>query len=605
MRIVYSLIKDFTQVGHYLGQKRLLSYSNLFSTHVPRIRCSYFRYQIIHDRLVTVRGMATLPNLPLLNAIASHPPSKTAIIHNASKKEFTYSSLLKDISRWRSVLATLPVSSDGSGRRVAIMGENSYEFLTVLLATISLPQTIAVPLCTSHTLPEITYQLNDADCLAIITTKRFQEKLAPLVGQRKFIIIDETELPPVDLDIKFASTETEMAEMKSGIILYTSGTSGNPKGVVIPNSTLKSQAQSLIKAWKISDEDTLLHTLPLHHIHGILNAMLVPLFVGATIVFQFPFNAPSVLSLLAHEDASAPIITVYTAVPTVYSRLSTLYRSLPANRQAAITSSIGKNLHLAMCGSAALPDPLREGWHQLSGGHPQLLERYGMTEVGMALSQPLEEEKRQSGSVGKPLPGVHARIVDKDTGNVLYHSIGWESETWVAEKPTGDDQLLGEIELSGPTIFKEYWRKPEATAASFVTDENTSERWFKTGDIAGVDSEGRFWIKGRESMDIIKSGGEKISALEIEREILSLPGIQECAVVGLPSEEWGQSVAAVMVMREGVEPMQFDILKASLKQRLTGYKIPKELKIVDTIPRNQMGKVNKKTLVKFVWPEKF
>ncbi|KAK9487524.1 hypothetical protein V1527DRAFT_404060 [Lipomyces starkeyi] len=544
--------------------------------------------------------MATLPNLPLLSALSSHPPAKVAIIHSSSRKAFDYRSLLCDIFRWRSVLSKL--GSDARDKRIAIMGENSYEFVVCLLAATSLPRTIAVPLCPSHTTPEITYQLNDADCCAIVTTERFKEKLAPLVNGRDFVIYEDVELPPSE-NVTIAKDPSDAIDT-SGIILYTSGTSGNPKGVVIPNATLHAQASSLIKAWEIAPRDTILHTLPLHHIHGILNALLVPLFVGSTIVFQFPFAAGPVLSLLAHEDARAPEISIYTAVPTVYARLSTLYRSLPPAKQASITDAIPKSLHLAMCGSAALPDPLRDGWAQLSGGHPQLLERYGMTEVGMALSQPLKESERASGSVGKPLPGVYARLVDKDTLEVLYQSVGWQSEEWITKKPEGDGQVLGEIELSGPTIFKEYWRKPDATVGSFVTDAS-GRNWFRTGDIAGIDSAGSWWIKGRESMDIIKSGGEKLSALEIEREILSLVGIAECAVVGLPSPEWGQAVATVVVMQANVEPITYDSLKAELKKRLTGYKIPKELKIVAQIPRNQMGKVNKKTLVKQVWPEKF
>ncbi|KAK9380221.1 uncharacterized protein V2V93DRAFT_359741 [Kockiozyma suomiensis] len=546
--------------------------------------------------------MASLPALPVIKAIASHLPTKTAIIHNSSRKDFNYGSLLKDIARWRSVLATLGDATVES-KRIAIMGENSYQFVICLLAAVSLPDTIAVPLCPSHTAPEITYQLNDSDCCAIVATERFKEKLAPLVGERQFIIYEDVVLPESQ-EVAVEEDTTGIVN-SSGIILYTSGTSGNPKGVVIPNATLTAQSLSLIKAWEIKETDTLLHTLPLHHIHGILNALLVPLFVGATVLFQFPFAAGPVLSLLAHEDETAPAITIYTAVPTVYSRLSTLYRTFTPEKQAEVTAAVPKNLHLAMCGSAALPDPLRNGWAELSGGQPQLLERYGMTEVGMALSQPLSEDERNSGSVGKPLPGVYARLVDKDTFKVLYESVGWESEKWYAAEPASeDDQVLGEIELSGPTIFKEYWRKKEATEESFTTDAS-GRKWFKTGDIAGVDGAGRWWIKGRESMDIIKSGGEKISALEIEREILSLEGILECAVVGLPSLEWGQSVATVLVMADGYSPMEFADLKAQLRLRLTGYKLPKELKIIDQIPRNQMGKVNKKTLVKQVWPEKF
>ncbi|KAK9473376.1 uncharacterized protein V1510DRAFT_363284 [Dipodascopsis tothii] len=525
-----------------------------------------------------------LPSLPVIKALAAHPPTKTAIVHNASGKTFTYGSLVADIAKWRAFLGGF--KNPGTGRRIALMGENSYEFVACLLAIVTLENTIAIPLCTSHTAAELTYQLDDADCALLITTARFVDKLTPLAGGRDLLVIDQVfpTLPATET-VAVSAPAVE----GSGIILYTSGTSGNPKGVVITAATLLAQSQSLIRAWNIDAADVLLHTLPLHHIHGILNALLVPLTVGATVVFQFPFVAPAVLDLLAATDPAKPVITIYTAVPTIYARLATVYRGLPAERQAEVTAAVSKNLGLAMCGSAALPEPLRDGWHALSGGHPQLLERYGMTEVGMALSQPRAEADRVSGSVGKPLPGVRARLVDKDTGDVVYETVGWESEKFLTPVPTdGDAQLIGEIELAGPTVFTYYWNKPEPTASSFVTDD-AGISWFKTGDIAGVDAAGRFWIKGRESMDIIKSGGEKISALEIEREILSLDGVAECAVVGLPNVEWGQAVAAVVVPT-GTRELTLPTLKSELRLRLSGYKTPKELKVVEQIPRNQMGK---------------
>ena len=225
-----------------------------------------------------------------------------------------------------------------------------------------------------------------------------------------------------------------------------------------------------------------------------------------------------------------------------------------------------------------------------------------MTEVGMALSCGLEDSDRIDGSVGWPLPSVEARLVDPDTFETI---------------PESDLDRQGEIQLRGPTIFKGYWNNPEATAKEF-----TNDRWFKTGDIAvrrhvpgaGVGKSGdwakgpAYFILGRQSADIIKTGGEKVSALEIERELLSLPQISECAVVGLPSEAWGQKVAAVVVLSEagktggrGGKAWGAMDMRRALKGKLVMYKIPQDLKIVEQIPRNAMGKVNKKELVKEIF----
>lgn len=385
---------------------------------------------------------------------------------------------------------------------------------------------------------------------------------------------------------------------------------GFQKGVLLPQSVLTAQCQSLLQAWEYTPADHLLHVLPLHHIHGTVNAILTPLLAGSTVEFMFPFNPTHVWERFAgpflpnNPKGQAPI-TFFTVVPTVYNRLLSSHSTLSPELQAATREAINpRNLRLNISGSAALPTPTKKAWTDLSGGNV-LLERYGMTEVGMALSCGLSFADRIDGSVGWPLPSVTARLVDTDTHTIIEH--GDEID------PATGRERHGEIQLKGPTIFREYWRNPAATASEF-----TSDGYFKTGDVAvrrpvegagnGASGEwakgSAYFILGRKSADIIKTGGEKVSALEVEREILSLPQIAECAVVGLVSEAWGQKVAAVVVLSEagmtggrGGKAFGAMDLRRALKDQLVAYKIPQDMKVVEMIPRNAMGKINKKLLV--------
>jgi acyl-CoA synthetase (AMP-forming)/AMP-acid ligase II len=393
---------------------------------------------------------------------------------------------------------------------------------------------------------------------------------------------------------------------------------------------MTAQAKSLLQAWEYSPSDHLLHVLPLHHIHGTINAIFTPLFAGSTIEFLFPFNADAVWRRFAApfltpdqtHNADSPHhqhrkITFFTAVPTIYARLLTTHRALPPDMQSATRTAISPaNLRLAISGSAALPTPTKRAWSDLSGGNV-LLERFGMTEVGMALSCGLAVADRADGSVGWPLPGVEARLVDVDTHQVIERG---------AERDREGRERVGEIQLRGATIFAEYWRNPEATAKEFVDSKDGRGQWFKTGDVAvrrAVDGAGRstaasqrdwargeylYFILGRRSADIIKSGGEKVSALEVEREMLALPQVAEVAVLAVPSGKWGQKVGAVVIVdREHVPEGRWSPLemRRALKGRLASYKIPQVLKVVDHIPRNAMGKINKKLLVKEIFQDEF
>lgn len=398
------------------------------------------------------------------------------------------------------------------------------------------------------------------------------------------------------------------------------------KGVLLPQSVLTAQCQSLIEAWNYTPSDHLLHVLPLHHIHGTVNALLTPLFAGSSIEFMYPFNADAVWKRLATPflatdgktpngttttTTTRPMVTFFTVVPTVYSRLLASHKILPPELQEATRQAISPaNLRVNISGSAALPTPIKAAWQALSRGNV-LLERYGMTEVGMALSCGLDFADRVDASVGWPLPSVQARLMDVDTGEVV---------------PPGQDvdaagrERSGEIQLRGPTIFKEYWRNPDATAKEFIADPDGHGPWFKTGDVAvrrPVPSAGHnaaqpwahgplYFIQGRLTADIIKTGGEKVSALEVERELLSLPEVAEAAVVAVPSGNWGQKVGAIIILDTDVVQQWSPLdMRRALKSRLATYKIPQVMRVVDHIPRNAMGKINKKQLVRAIFADEF
>jgi acyl-CoA synthetase (AMP-forming)/AMP-acid ligase II len=266
-----------------------------------------------------------------------------------------------------------------------------------------------------------------------------------------------------------------------------------------------------------------------------------------------------------------PQVTLFMCVPTVYVRLIAYYDESLASTQSSEVAAACQKFRLQICGSAALPSPIKRKWEKISGG-VVLLERYGLTETGMALSNGYESEKRIDGSVGWALPGVTVRLIATDGTN---------------RDVTTADNEPGEIQVKGDNVFLEYWRKSEATAKEF-----TDDGFFKTGDIAVSDKsrQGAFFIQGRASVDIIKSGGYKISALDVERELLSLGVIDAAAVVGLDDEEWGQSVAAIVTLMNSAKELKLKDLRNMLRKNMAPYKIPTILKVIDEIPRNKMGK---------------
>lgn len=300
------------------------------------------------------------------------------------------------------------------------------------------------------------------------------------------------------------------------------------------HATITFQARCLVEAWKYSRSDHLIHVLPLHHVHGIINGLTATLLAGGTVEMHAKFDAKTVWDRWTERGS-----TMFMAVPTVYSRLIDYFDSSIRGTESETAAREGANaLRLVVSGSAALPVSTKRKFEEITGH--ELLERYGMTEIGMGLSCGLEREKRIDGSVGWPLPGVQVRLTDPETSQVITSS---------------GDELSGNIEIKGPGLLAEYFRQPEATAKTF-----TEDGWFKTGDVARRDASGAYFILGRESVDLIKSGGYKISALEVERKILgnAVLGdvVREVVVVGVEDVEWGQRVAAVVTLRNQVRACQ-------------------------------------------------
>ena len=483
----------------------------------------------------------------------------TAIV--VEEGTYTYSDLL----RVSGIVATRLLSGRNNlnAGRICILVPPGWDYVVTLWG-IWRAGGVAVPMAISHPPAELAYVIEDAKPEAIVAHPTLLDRISDLAEERGLPVLESSTLSQ---EIPLCEIPTVQEERPS-MILYTSGTTGRPKGVVLTHKNIRSQVESLTVAWGWNREDHILLHLPLHHVHGIVNILLSALWNGGTCEILSRFNAVEVWERLSRRD-----ITLYMAVPTVYHRLIEAWKRADHTTRTAWASG-ARACRLTVSGSAALPVTTLELWEKMTG--QRLLERYGMTEIGMALSNPLDGERRP-GYVGNALPGMEVRLVD-------------EANHLVAE---GESGL---IQVRGPTVFNEYWGHPKETEAAFTTDG-----WFITGDQAVVET-GAYRILGRSSVDILKTGGEKISALEIEGVILTHPEVRECAVVGLPDLDWGDRVCAAIVS-EGKDHLLADKLRAFAKKRLAPYKVPKEILIVSELPRNTMGKVTKPEVLKFFKPD--
>ena len=468
--------------------------------------------------------------------------------------EHSYRQLVDASERIASGL--LAGAADLDEARVAFLVPPGFDYVAVLWG-VWRAGGIAVPLALSHPPAELDYTIRDAGTSVVVSDPAIGNGLGALVAAAGARHTSTTEL----LAAGPAALPT-VGESRRALMVYTSGTTGKPKGVVTTHRNLRAQITALVDAWEWTATDRILLVLPLHHVHGIVNVVLTALWSGALCETLPKFDAEQTWARIA-----AGRLTLFMAVPTIYRRLIKAWESATADGRAAMTQGCSR-MRVMISGSAALPVATLEEWRALSGH--TLLERYGMTELGMALSNPLHGERRP-GYVGTPLPGVEARIVDEQ-GAVV---------------PAG---TAGELEVRGPNVFLEYWRRPEPTREAFRAG------WFRTGDTAIVEA-GAYRILGRSNVDIIKTGGFKVSALEIEEELRGHPAIAECAVVGVEDPEWGERLCVAVELKKGAE-LSGEELQRWARQRLAPYKIPRTLKPVGALPRNAMGKVLKPEVVK-------
>jgi malonyl-CoA/methylmalonyl-CoA synthetase len=481
--------------------------------------------------------------------------NKIALIEG--EQTTTYADLHDRINRMATGL--LEDRSDLNEERIAFLMPASLDYVTMLFGVWQAGG-IAVPLNVSSAVPELEHALTCAQVTRVIANSAYAEKVSDLCKRLNIELkdVDDTlsnnigDLPDLILD-------------RRAMILFTSGTTNKPKGVVSTHKNIRAQITTLIKAWGWQYEDRIPLFLPLHHIHGIINVLCCGLWAGATVSLFSKFDMEEIL-----KEVSNNRYNVFMAVPTIYVKMIQYLETLDELALKAITDGF-RTMRLNISGSAACPVKVYNQWLDLTG--QVLLERYGMTEIGMAISNPYDGERR-AGAVGIPWPGVEVSLFDDE------------------DKVINEEDNPGEIRIKGDNVFLEYWGNIEATEGSY------KDGWFCTGDVA-VKENGYYRIMGRSSVDIIKSGGYKLSALEIEGTLLTHEDIAECAIIGAPDEIWGESVTAFISLKPR-KTMEYDDLKDWCEDRMSAYKIPKRIIIVDSLPRNAMGKVTKPTLKEFL-----
>ncbi len=499
------------------------------------------------------------PAIPLFARAAVHG-DRTAVVDDTG--EYSYLDLLRASARAASAL--LAGEADLDEARVAFLVPPGFQYVAVQWG-IWRAGGIAVPFAVSHPDAELEYTVDDADASIVVAHPQFADRLRSIAQARGLRFILTTEL--ID-DSVVQQDLPGVAVDRAAMVLYTSGSTGRPKGVVTTHANIQAQVATLVDAWGWAPDDRILNVLPLHHVHGIINAMTCAFWTGAVCELQPSFDPGRVWERLAGGG-----LTLYMAVPTTYKALIREWESSDAAKRAEMSRGASR-LRLMVSGSDALMVDTFEKWKEITGH--VLLERYGMTEIGMALSNPLHGE-RVPGHVGMPLPGVEIRLVDididEDTGRCRH------GEETAAGRP-------GEIQVRGPSVFREYWRRPDATREAFSDDG-----WFCSGDVASLE-EGSYRIWGRASQDIIITGGENVSAKEVEQVLSAHPSVRACAVVGTPDAYWGNAVSAAIVADDGHDITR-ESLRSWARDKLAPYKLPQVVRVVDSLPMNAMGKVVK------------
>jgi len=470
-------------------------------------------------------------------------------VEEESGRRWTYAETGQAATQLAGQLQALGV---GPGDRVLAQTDKSVHALLLYIATIE-AGAIYLPLNIDYTEAELAYFIEDAEPVLAVCRPQAQALFERLMGgplRVRTLGVDGAGTLFEGMPQQPAAPAARRAD-DIAAILYTSGTTGKPKGAMLSHRNLSANAETLVRLWRFTPEDRLIHALPIFHVHGLFVAVHCALFSGATMIFLPRFEPKSVIARMAEAS-------VLMGVPTFYTRLLA---------DPAFTKDSVARMRLFIAGSAPLsPDTFR-AFEARTG--KRVLERYGMTETGMLTSNPYDGERR-AGSVGSPLPGVALRIADAETGRVL---------------PQGE---IGIVEGKGPNIFKGYWRNPEKTKAEFRDDG-----YFITGDMGFIEPDGYVQLVGR-AKDLIITGGLNVYPAEVEAVLDDRPEIAESAVIGVPHPDFGEAVVAVV--KPAGPALDKEALRAALKDKLAGFKIPKDIVAMETLPRNTMGKVQKKLL---------
>lgn len=491
---------------------------------------------------------------PLYDTLFGRHAGRTApFLHLPDGTALSYADFLAQAARFAHVLASEGIAP---GERVAVQVEKSWHALA-LYAACARAGAIFLPLNTAYTVDELTYFIEDSGARMVVCDPGGAAGLRPLTDRLGAALLTLGADGGGALAERATGMAPDFATVPRGAddlaaFLYTSGTTGRSKGAMLTQGNLLSNAETLAGYWRFSEDDVLLHALPIFHTHGLFVATNVTLVAGGSMIFEPKFDLDAMIGAM-------PRATAMMGVPTFYTRLLSDDRF-----DAALT----RHMRLFVSGSAPLLAETHARFEERTGH--RILERYGMTETNMNTSNPYDGERRP-GAVGFPLPGVDLRITDPATGEAL---------------PQGE---VGQIEVRGPNVFKGYWNMPEKTA-----EELRADGFFITGDLGRVDADGYVHIVGRNK-DLIISGGYNIYPKEIELLLDEAPSVLESAVVGVPHPDFGETVLGLIVPEAGAAP-DLDAILDGLRGSLARFKQPRRLIALDALPRNTMGKVQKNAL---------
>ncbi|MEQ8824894.1 MAG: malonyl-CoA synthase [Filomicrobium sp.] len=491
----------------------------------------------------------------LFSAISSRiNDPKATFIEAPDGPVITYANMLERSAQYANALVELGLKP---GDRVASQVEKCVDALFVYLGCLRAGG-VFLPLNTGYTDKEVAYFVGDAEPRVVVCSpakEQAVQDIAKSCSIENVVTLDDGIGSLVERATAASKDFTDIARSPDDLagILYTSGTTGRSKGAMITHQNLLSNAEALVDYWQFTNTDVLYHALPIFHTHGLFVATNTILLSGGAMLFHKKFDIDAALAAL-------PKATSMMGVPTFYTRL------LASEK---FTKDLVAHMRLFVSGSAPLSATTHREFEERTGH--AILERYGMTETNMITSNPYDHARR-AGTVGFPLPGVKIRIADPETGEL---------------KKDGE---IGVIEVAGPNVFKGYWRMPEKTASEFRGDG-----YFITGDLGFIDDQDYVRIVGRDK-DLIITGGFNVYPAEVEGCIDEIPGIAECAVIGTPHPDFGEGVTAIVVKAASGDDVTAEDIKSRLTTELAKFKVPKQVYFVDALPRNKMGKIQKKEL---------